>query len=202
MTTRTLQINCNTRPVRLAFLVDKPDPSTLEKVFKLNTLLWGGSLNPVVILDGSTRKQVGAHYTYEDLTYEQEQLFLLKAFDPDILVNYTNAPLPPFLAPFKERTFPPGVMRWNPWGSQEIVSFLEVWPFLEHYSREEFRFLQKPRERFGYIDLDGPGDPRAYLIAQFGSYPEDSNGNRVLAENFGGKLVPYGDDFSQIAFRG
>ena len=116
MTTRTIQINCNTRPVRLAFLVDKARPIDARKSVQIEHAFVGRSLNPVVILDGSTRKQVGVHYTYEDLTYEQEQLFLLKAFDPDILVNYTNAPLPPFLAPFKERTFPPDVMRWNPLG--------------------------------------------------------------------------------------
>src|SRR5271157_4668696 len=101
MSTGTIQINCNTRPVRIAFLVDKPDPATLEKVFRLNTLLWGGILNPVVVLDGSTRKQVGVHYAYENSTYEQEQLWLLKAFDPDILISFSNIPLPPFLAPFK-----------------------------------------------------------------------------------------------------
>lgn len=195
MSTRTLQINCNTRPVRLAFLVDKPDPSTLEKVFTLNTQLWGGSLNPVVILDGNTRKQVGAYYAYEDSTYEQEQLWLLKAFDPDLLINYSNTQLPSFLDPFKERTFPLDVMRWNPWGTQEMMSFLEVWPFLEQYWRKEFRFLQKPQEKYGYIALDTPGDPRTYLVARFGSYPEEVDGNAVLAANFGGKLIVYNEGF-------
>ena len=195
MSTKTIQINCNTRPVRLAFLVDKPDPTTLEKVFELNTLLWGGSLNPVVVLDGSARKQVGPHYDYEDSTYEQEQLWLLKAFDPDILINYSNAQLPAFLAPFTERTFPLDVMRWNPWGTEEMMSFLEVWPFLQQYWREEFRFLERPQQEFGYIDLDVPGDPKTFLIARFGSYPDESNGNTVLASNFDGKLVTYHEDF-------
>jgi hypothetical protein len=195
MSTRTIQINCNTRPVRLAFLVDKPDPAKLEKIFKLNTLLWGGSLNPVVVLDGSTRKQVGRYYAFEDSTYEQEQLWMLRAFDPDFLINDSNAPLPAFLAPFKERTFPMDVMRWNPWGNQEMMAFLEVWPFLEQYWRKEFRFLQKPQEKYGYIDLDAPGDPRTFLVARFGSYPEESNGNDLLARNFGGKLVSYHEDF-------
>jgi hypothetical protein len=117
MSTRTIQINCNTRPARLAFLVDKPDPATLEKVFELNTLLWGGSLNPIVVLDGSARKQLGAHYAYEDLTYDQEQLWLLKAFDPDMLISCSNAQVPTYLEPFKARTFPLDVMRWNPWGT-------------------------------------------------------------------------------------
>jgi hypothetical protein len=195
MSTRTLQINCNTRPVRLAFLVDKPDPPTLEKVFELNMLLWGGSLNPVVVLDGSARKQVGAHYTFEDSTYDQEQLWMLKAFDPDILINYSNAQLPAYLAPFKQRTFSPDVMRWNPWGRQEMMAFLEVWPFLQQYWSKEFRFLEKPQNQFGYIDLDACKDLRTYLVARFGSYPEESNGNAVLANNFGGQPVTYDEDF-------
>jgi hypothetical protein len=195
MSTQTIQINCNTRPVRLAFLVDKPDPSTLEKVFQLNTVLWGGCLNPVVVLDGSTRKQLGAHYAYEGSTYEQEQLSLLKAFDPDILVNYSNVQLPAFLSPFKERTFLPDVMRWNPWGTQEMMAFLEVWPFLQQYWRKEFRFLEKPQHQFGYIDLDGSGSLRTYLVARFGGYPEDGNGNSLLADNFDGQRVIYNEDF-------
>jgi hypothetical protein len=203
MSTRTVQINCNTRPVRLAFLIDKPDSATLEKVFEMNTLLWGGLLNPVVVLDGGSRKQVGMHYpAQEDSEYEQEQLGLLKAFDPDILVNYSNAQLPAFLAPFKHRTFPLGVMRWDPWGTQEMMAFLEVWPFLEQYWSKEYRFLEKPQHQFGYIDLDISGNLRTYLVARFGNYAEDSNGNNVLADNFGGQPVTYNEDFRKSFSQG
>jgi hypothetical protein len=195
MRIRTIHINCNTRPVRLAFLIDTPDPLTLEKVFKVNTLLWGGFLNPVVVLDGSTRKQLGAHYAYEDSTYEQEQLMLLRAFDPDLLINYSNVELPPFLAPFRDRTFTQDVMRWNPWGTQEMMAFLEVWPFLQHYWRKEFRFIHEPQEKYGYIDFDVSGDLRTFLVARFGSYPEENQGEAVLVKNFGAKLVSYQEDF-------
>jgi hypothetical protein len=195
MSTRTVQLNYNTRPVRIAFLVEKPDPVTLENVFRLNTLLWGGYLNPIVVLDGSTRKQLGPYYVVDDCTYEEEQFRLLKAFDPDILINYSNAQLPALLEPFKKRTFPLEVMRWNPWGTQETMAFLEVWPFLEQHWRKEFRFPQKPQEKYGYIDLGVPSDPRTFLVARFGCYPEGSNGNAVLANNFDGKLVTYDEDF-------
>jgi hypothetical protein len=195
MSTRTLYVTCNARPVRLALLVDNPDPATLEHVFRINTLLWGGRLNPIVVLDGTTRKQVGVHYAYETLPYEQEVLLLLKEFDPDILINYSNSSLPLSLAPFKERIFPPERLRWNPWGQQEIMYFVEVWPFLERYWRREFRFLQKPNEKYGYIDLAPPGQQMTYLIARFGSYPDGHNGNSVLATNFAGKLVTYNEAF-------
>jgi hypothetical protein len=195
MSTRTIQINCSTRPVRLAFLVDKPNPTTLEQIFKLNTLLWGGLLNPIVVLDGSGRKKIGAHYAYEGSHHDLEQLRLLKAFDPDILVNYSNSEVPNFLAPFRTRIFPPDVMRWNPWGTQEMMSVLEVWPFLQKHWREEVRFLQKPHNKYGYINLDAAGNHRTYLVARFGSYPEGSNGNKVLASNFGATSIAYDEDF-------
>ena len=97
MSIRTLHFSCNVRPVRLAFLVDKPDPTILEEVFRQNTLLWGGCLNPVVILNGSTRKVVGRHYQFHDTPYEEEAFLTLKEFDPDVLINFNNATLPAFL---------------------------------------------------------------------------------------------------------
>ncbi len=195
MSIRTLHVTCNTRPVRLAFLVDKPDPATLEEVFRLNTLLWGGLLNPVVVLDGSSRKQVGIHYAYIDTPYEQEVLLMLKEFDPDILINYSNAALPASLDAFKERTLPRDALRWNPWGNQEVSFFLEVWPFLSQYWREEFRFLQKPPHKYGYVDLSSAGELKTYLVARYGSYPEGNDGNNVLAANFGGTLISYDETF-------
>jgi hypothetical protein len=195
MSTRTVQIVCNTRPARLAFLIDSPDPAALENVFRLNTLLWGGMLNPVVVLDGSTRKQTGVHYEYEKSDYNLEQLQLLKAFDPDLLISYSSADLPSFLGPFKERTFAPGVMRWNPWGTREMMAFLEIWPFLEEHWRKEVRFLQKPQGKYGLIDFNSPGCPKTFLTARFGKYPEGNNGDSVLTTNFGGKMVSYDEDF-------
>jgi hypothetical protein len=51
MSTQTLHVACNARPMRLAFIVDKPEPTVLEEVFRLNTLLWGGLFNPAVVFD-------------------------------------------------------------------------------------------------------------------------------------------------------
>lgn len=195
MSTRTLHVTCNTRPVRLAFLVDKPDPATLEEVFRLNTVLWGGLLNPIVVLDGSSRKQVGVHYQYIHTPYEQEVLSMLKEFDPDILINYSNVALPALLDVFKARTLTRDDLRWNPWGREEVVFFLEVWPFLSQYWREEFRFLQKPPHKYGYFDLSSAGELKTYLVARYGSYPEGNDGNGVLADNFGGKLISYDQTF-------
>jgi len=126
MGTKTIQINCNVRPVRTAFLVEKPDPAAIEKIFSLNSILWGGMLNPVVVLDGSARSQVGAFYAGENVPYAEEQFSLLKAFDPDIFINYSNARLPSCFAPFERRTFPLEAIRLNRPGAEGRMLLLEV----------------------------------------------------------------------------
>jgi len=181
--------------MRLAFLVDKAELSTLEQVFRLNTLLWGGLFNPVVVLDGSTRRQVGRHYGYETPNYEQEVEVLLREFYPDILINYSNVQLSGSFGPFRNRTITKDEIRWKPWGNQEIMFFLEVWPFLHKYWREEFRFLQRPNEKFGFIDLSSASQLSTYLVARYGSYPEGNDGNSVLERNFAGRLVSYDQAF-------
>jgi hypothetical protein len=197
MATCTVQVNYSMRPARIAFLVEKADPAVLEQIFRLNTTLWGGLLNPIVALDGRDRLQVGRHYAYGALPYEQELLALLRAFDPDILINYSGVDLPRFLAPFEERTFSQDVMRWNPWGTGETSSFLEVWPFLHHYWTREVRFLPKPNEEYGYIDLDASDSSRAFLVARFGAYPEGGDGNEVLTSNFSARPIAYNRVFRE-----
>lgn len=124
MQTRTVHVNCNTRPARLAFLVDKPEPEVLEEVFRLNTLLWGGMFNPVVAMDGTSRKRVGRHYMFEDQTYDREVVLLLEEFDPDFLIDYSGVQITPALNRF--RILPRQHLRWNPWGREEIFYFLEA----------------------------------------------------------------------------
>lgn len=65
------------RPSRYAFIVDEHDFDAALQAVSLNTALWGGVYNPIV-----------------PLTPAASQQGLLKAFDPDILVNLTGADLP------------------------------------------------------------------------------------------------------------
>jgi len=195
MNTRTLHVDCNTRPVRLAFLVDKPEPKTLDEVFRLNTLLWGGMFNPVVVLDGAHRKTVGRHYAYDNEPYENEVVQLLREFDPDFLINYSGVAPPPSLTPFGDRILPREGLRWNPWGTGEVSYFLESWAFLLEYWRTEFRFLQKPPMKFAYFDFADAGQLRTYLAARYGAHPEGHNGDRWLADNCGASAVTYDESF-------
>src|SRR5882762_7723577 len=107
MAITTIEARCNARPTRLAFVLPNPDHELLLKVIARATSLWGGSFNPIIILDDATRKTSGVHYTtLPPEPYLQRQVDILTAFDPDVLINYSNVPLPPELKPWAHRTFP------------------------------------------------------------------------------------------------
>jgi hypothetical protein len=193
MSLRVLHVSCNVRPARIAFVVRNPEPAILEEVFRVNTVLWGGLLNPVVVLDDSTRKQVGVHYQYGGMTYGEEIRLLLREFDPDLLINFDRSTLPASFDVFKGRTFTKDVLRWDPWNRGEVPFFLEVWPFLRNYWRSEVRFSKEPPHKFGYMEPDGPF--KTYLTAVFGAFADNDEGKKVLVEHFGAKLVTYDEEY-------
>jgi len=43
-----ITVDCRLRPIRLAFLVKPNDRDTLQRVFEVNTCLWGGCFNPII----------------------------------------------------------------------------------------------------------------------------------------------------------
>jgi hypothetical protein len=193
MSLRVLHVSCNIRPARIAFVISRPEPAILEEIFRVNTVLWGGLLNPVLVLDDSTRRKVGRQYGYSDRTYAEEMRLLLREFDPDLLINFDGSNLPAYLDVFKERTFTKDALRWNPWGKDEVPFFLEVWPFLRNYWRSEVRFSKEPPHKFAYMEPDGP--LKTYLTAVFGAFADNDEGKKALIEHFGAKLVTYDEEF-------
>ncbi len=100
---------------RLAFILPNPDRSLLLSVLARATTLWGGVFNPIVILDNSTRKAFGMHYgLFRSDPYLTIQSDMLKAFDPDLLINFSSDPLPPQLKAWQHRTFTQDHLDWRP----------------------------------------------------------------------------------------
>lgn len=188
--TQALLVNYNVRPVRIAFLMVKPEHDVLQEIINVNSLLWGGVLNPIVVLDGSTCPTE----QFPSYSYDEGIVRLLREFDPDVLINFSGAEVPPLLNLFKLRTFDRSGLRWDPWGKGEISFFLEVWPFLSHYWRKVHQFLRKPTLEFSYVDSSTAGDMKTYLGARFGSYPNEE-GYKVLANNFDATPFTYDEDF-------
>jgi len=78
------------RPSRYAFLVSTAGFSSALRAVSLNTALWGGIYNPIVSLEPAESADG-----------------LLKAFDPDVLVNLTTAELPvDILNRYRDRILP------------------------------------------------------------------------------------------------
>ena len=188
--TQALYVSYNIHPTRIAFLMGKPDHSVLEEIIAVNTLLWGGILNPIVVLDSSTC----VTEQFPPYSYEEGILRLLKEFDPDILINYSDLGIPSFLAVFADRTFDRTFLRWNPWGKEDINFFLEVWPFLSRYWREVHQFLKQPHQEFTYVDIPSSSELKSYLAARYGAYPSDE-GYKLLEHTFGATPSIYDEDF-------
>jgi hypothetical protein len=132
MATTTIEARCNARPTRLAFIVAKPDHDQLNAIFSRASTLWGGILNPIVIIDDSTRTTSGVHYTMlPPDPYLKLQADLLRAFDPDLLINYSNDPLPVEFEPWKHRTFPASALDWGPMNGGVQSYFVDIIPLLQ-----------------------------------------------------------------------
>ena len=128
MATTTIEAQCNARPTRLAFVLDKPDYDQLKTVFARACTLWGGIFNPIVILDDATRKTTGQHYQYGVEPYLQTRADLLKAFDPDLLIRYSNIDLPSELVAWKHLCFPSSNLDWKPFGREVKSYFVDIFP--------------------------------------------------------------------------
>src|SRR3974390_2572888 len=112
--TEALLVSYNIRPVRIAFLMGQPEHEVLQEIINVNSLLWGGILNPIVVLNGSTWPTE----QFPSYTYDEGIVRLLKEFDPDVLMNFSGGEVPPLLNLFKHRTFDGSSLRWNPWGKR------------------------------------------------------------------------------------
>ena len=189
----TIRVSCVARPARIAFLLGKPDHAQLREVLKINTTLWGGMFNPIVILDGSDKRHLGRHAEYAD-SHEKRTLALLRDFDPDVLIRYTDV-LPDYLNAFGHRCFGPEKLRWNPWGHGEVSFFLQVWPFLHEFWKEAYRGNPNGLP-VRYIDYEAcPTGETTFLMARFGGFTDPANEQSTLREYFEATPIVYEENF-------
>ena len=79
-------INIKLRPIKLGFLVNPNDKKSLMRAIEINSMLWGGSYNPII----PTFKKIPASWkkNHEGFGYNAKkiQMGYVDAFDPDFLV--------------------------------------------------------------------------------------------------------------------
>src|SRR5438552_5406250 len=193
MPTSTMQVSCSVRPIRLAFALPKADAATLRGVFAINTQLWGGVFNPVFILNDDGRVVVGEQEQF-GRPYLTEVFEMLRAFDPDFIVNFADRELPSPLDIFNHRLLGPDQLKWNPWGKGEVSFYLESWPFIEALWREEFRFAQNQQQTFRYLNPAAAEDS-LFATARFGVYATESHGNERVKAWFRAEPFQYDETF-------
>jgi hypothetical protein len=195
MGTTTIEARCNARPTRLAFIIPGPDRDLLLNVISRATGLWGGMFNPVIILDDSTRIARGVHHEQfpPSQSYIERQEDILRSFDPDILINYSNDPLPDALKHFRHRTYPAARLDWNPWGRQEMSYFVDVNPVLDELWDREFKGNQSPRVKLRFLDK-ATSETSLFLAARYGLYSND-NAYEFLEKNFAAESFTYDAEF-------
>ncbi|AMT98063.1 MULTISPECIES: hypothetical protein [Psychrobacter] len=80
-----IRLDIKLRPIRFLFLVKPNDKKNLEKVFQINTLLWGGKYNPIVPYFKRVPKWWGSdHKTYNATKILNDYLDF---FEPDFIVE-------------------------------------------------------------------------------------------------------------------
>jgi hypothetical protein len=191
MATTTIEARCNARPTRLVFILANADRGQLLSVISRATTLWGGRFNPIVILDDAGRTMVGRHYTLAaPEPHLKLQADLLKAFDPDLLINYSGNPLPPELSTWAHLTFPADQLDWNPTGSAAARSyFVDIRPLLDDLWEKEFRNVATPRFKLRFIEK-AEAEASPMLAARFGLYPTEDY-YEFLKRNFGAAALTY-----------
>lgn len=201
MATTTIEARCNARPTRLAFVLPQPDRDLLLSVIGRATTLWGGLFNPIIILDDSTRKTAGVHYTaLPPDPYLATQSDLLKAFDPDVLINYSSDPLPSELKTWQHRTFPADRLDWRPMNGNVRSYFVDIFPILADLWDKEFKGATSPRFKLRFVEK-GEAQGSLFLAARFGFYSSDEY-YEFVSKNFRGERLMYDAAFRSTGWPG
>ncbi len=121
--------------------------------------------------------------------YLERQADILRSFDPDVLVNYSDDPLPEALKHFRHRTYPAARLDWNPWGRRDISYFVDVYPILDELWDHEFKGNQNPRVKSRFPEKTA-SEASLFLAARYGFYPNDTT-YEFLTKNFAAESIAY-----------
>ena len=159
------------RPVRIAFLVNPTDKSTVQQAVHINSLLWGGMFNPLIPCYKRLPK------TWSDLKTKKETAIsvikgYIEGFDPDYYVN---------LSTYDSENL--GIEEGNIIQINDLLkSFREdaaptvgagIFEVLNQFVHDELRFIRKDKIDFIKPKIEGPH--KLFLSAVFGDLGEFEN---------------------------
>ena len=156
-------INIQLRPIRFAFLVRPGDKAGLLDAIRINTFLWGGAFNPI-ILDYSRLPKVWERHPHPRTKASEAIDGYLDAYNPDFLVLVGKARKPTFDLKGRDVI-----------SSQEILASVKedgapaygigLFETLGRFYHEELRFIR--REPLEVVALDLDSKFREFLASAF-----------------------------------
>src|SRR6266852_2692699 len=171
---KTVNTTLALRPVRLGFVIERPDRELLHTIIQANSFLWGGVYNPIIptLVLGSEKGSGGHQVSQEELVHGY-----LETYDPDVIVRATAEPICSF-------------------GNREIVELSEMiskterdglalcgiglFEVLNHFIETELKFVRREPVNFQFTSFQDPS--QMFLAAVFGSV-SPTNSNWVM-ENY------------------
>lgn len=75
------------RPTRIAFLVRPSDRSSIRKIMRANSCLWGGTFNPIIPIFRNTPRVWREDRVFRRLTGKEIAKGYVKFFEPDAYVE-------------------------------------------------------------------------------------------------------------------
>jgi hypothetical protein len=125
---------------------------------------------------------------------------MLKAFDPDLLINYSPDPLPPELKAWQHRTFPADRLDWQPLNRNVRSYFVDIFPILSDLWEKEFKGVTSPRFKLKFIEK-AEAEKSLFLAVRFGLYSSDEY-YEFLRKNFNAGTLVYDAAFRSTRWPG
>jgi hypothetical protein len=165
-------VNLTLRPIRLGFLINPKDARAIRLAIQISSLLWGGALNPLIPVfkrnkPATWKRSLSPKDTTQDIT-----IGYLDAFDPDVLIRFSED-IPPYIMEYgleiiKPEDITASFIKSNGReGPSYGVGILEI---LDQIYDEHFRYSDKYKPRIVIPKL--PASNTLFWAAFLGELPD------------------------------
>ena len=168
----TISVNVRLRPVRFAFMVRPEDKTRLQRIFHVNTCLWGGLYNPIIPFF----KRVPAWWERNGIRFDSAKQIVngyLDYFEPDFVVEAEKGIASGFgIDPERilqlADILPRAGQREEKGHGQSVLDL-----YRELY-RKEFQFVRRHKHKIVDVKAAAPAFDN-FAACLFGGFPKQQN---------------------------